>query len=105
MKQTLETPFLQAIAAEHDSDEPRLVFADWLEERGDVRGEFIRVQCELSQDNSNERHVELAVRERAILNAHRRDWLGTIPLALEDVRYRRGVLNFLDQRSFLRPKL
>ena len=27
----------------------RLVYADWLEERGDPRGEFIRIQCELFQ--------------------------------------------------------
>jgi uncharacterized protein (TIGR02996 family) len=28
---------------------PALIYADWLEERGDPRGEFIRAQCELKQ--------------------------------------------------------
>ena len=38
---------LEAIAAEPEIDTPRLVFADWLEERGEGRrAEFIRVQCE-----------------------------------------------------------
>jgi uncharacterized protein (TIGR02996 family) len=34
--------FLEAICANPDDDVPRLIFADWLEERGDPRGEFIR---------------------------------------------------------------
>jgi uncharacterized protein (TIGR02996 family) len=34
--------FLAAIAAHLDSDGPRLVYADWLEERGDARGEPLR---------------------------------------------------------------
>src|SRR5206468_3722921 len=39
--------FLRAICERPDEDGPRLVYADWLEERGDPRGEFIRVQCRL----------------------------------------------------------
>src|SRR4051794_36091905 len=41
--------FLAAILAEPDNDAPRLIYADWLDERGDPRGEFIRVQCQLAQ--------------------------------------------------------
>ena len=36
--------FLQAIRDAPDDDAPRLIYADWLDERGDPRGEFIRVQ-------------------------------------------------------------
>lgn len=37
---------LAAILAEPEDDAPRLVFADWLEEHGEVElGEFIRLQC------------------------------------------------------------
>jgi uncharacterized protein (TIGR02996 family) len=39
--------FLRAIAEEPDDDTHRLVFADWLEERGDWRAEFIRLDCRL----------------------------------------------------------
>lgn len=35
---------LQAILDNPEDDALRLVYADWLEERGDPRGEFIRVQ-------------------------------------------------------------
>lgn len=40
--------FIAAIAADFDNDDPRLVFADWLADRGEgERAELIRVQCEL----------------------------------------------------------
>lgn len=40
--------FVDAILAEPDDDAPRLIYADWLEERGDPRAEFIRVQVEMA---------------------------------------------------------
>jgi uncharacterized protein (TIGR02996 family) len=36
--------FLSAIVARPADDLPRLLYADWLDERGDPRGEFIRLQ-------------------------------------------------------------
>lgn len=36
---------LAAIVAAPDDDAPRLVYADWLLERGDARGELIALQC------------------------------------------------------------
>lgn len=42
-------PFLAAIRAAPEDDSPRLVFADWLDERGEsARAELIRTQCELA---------------------------------------------------------
>ncbi len=38
-----EEQFLQAILDDPDEDVPRQVFADWLESRGDFRGELLRV--------------------------------------------------------------
>jgi uncharacterized protein (TIGR02996 family) len=40
--------FLAAISAARDDDTLRLVYADWLEERGDVRGEYLRLLCALA---------------------------------------------------------
>src|SRR5437763_339341 len=37
--------FIRLIIAKPDSLHHRMVYADWLEERGDPRGEFIRAQC------------------------------------------------------------
>ena len=42
--------FIEAIRQNLDDDAPRLIYADWLEERGEnERAEFIRVQCELAR--------------------------------------------------------
>lgn len=52
--------FLRAIAEEPDDDACRLVFADWLEERGDWRAEFLRVDCRLKDMAEGEDgHAEL----------------------------------------------
>lgn len=48
-----EADFLAAIQADPDDDDLRLVYADWLEERGDPRSEYLRVM------------VHLATRQRA----------------------------------------
>ena len=42
-------PFLQAIAAAPHDPTPRLIYADWLEERGDARSEFIRLHARLAE--------------------------------------------------------
>jgi len=36
---------IDAIVAAPDDDAPRMVYADWLQERGDPRGELIALQC------------------------------------------------------------
>lgn len=42
--------FLRAILDRPDDDAPRLVYADWLDDRGDAdRAELIRVQCEIAK--------------------------------------------------------
>jgi uncharacterized protein (TIGR02996 family) len=42
-----EPAFVPAILANPTDEGPRLVYADWLEERGDPRGEFLRLQTAL----------------------------------------------------------
>jgi uncharacterized protein (TIGR02996 family) len=41
--------FLQAIRKRPADLAPRLVYADWLDERGDPRAEYLRVQCQAMQ--------------------------------------------------------
>ena len=40
--------FLRTICQTPDDDAPRLVYADYLDERGEPLGEFIRIGCELA---------------------------------------------------------
>jgi uncharacterized protein (TIGR02996 family) len=58
-------------------DAPRLVYADWLLQRGDSRGELIHLQCRLAADPSNS---ELRGRERELLaNLPRPTWAAEWP--------------------------
>ena len=60
-----ESTFLQSVIEAPYDDVPRQVYADWLEERGDSRCEFIRLNCQLfrSTDRLSPENRELQKRE------------------------------------------
>lgn len=59
--------FLHAIADKPADDATRLAYADWLEERGDPRADFLRVQCALEeQANDKARYRDLCKREKKL---------------------------------------
>jgi uncharacterized protein (TIGR02996 family) len=89
---TAPAAFLDAIRAQPDDDTPRLVYADWLDDRGDAsRAEFIRLQCELSRWVPElRRRTALQRRERDLLAAHEADWLGGLRRYCRDWRFERG---------------
>ena len=63
------TAFILAIhAAPHDAA-PRLVYADWLDERGDPRGEFIRVQVAVARMSPGDPGRDTLVSREAALRA------------------------------------
>jgi uncharacterized protein (TIGR02996 family) len=100
-----EPGFLRAIIQNPDDDTPRLIYADWLEERGDPRGEFIRVQCELARsDQPSARHQQLLDREKQLLARHRREWDAPLQRLCTNCVYRRGFLETvrLQTTNFLR---
>ena len=76
----MKNPALEdRIAAAPDDDAPRLVYADWLTERGVPRGEFIALQCELARGVADrERREGLIRRERELLGASGPAWLEAI---------------------------
>jgi uncharacterized protein (TIGR02996 family) len=62
-----EDGFLRAIADTPEDDAPRLVYADWLDERNDPRGEFVRVQVEIDRAIPRaDRYATLRTRSRAL---------------------------------------
>ncbi len=84
---TEDAAFLDEIAENPDELGPRLRYADYLDESLDpaaaVRAEFIRVQCALEHvPESDPSFVDLARRERELLNANWRVWMRPICLAL-----------------------
>lgn len=71
-----ERAFLKAIRANPDDRTARLVYADWLQERDDPRGELIRIEEELSGlPIHSDRYWELKPRRRELLGSAERPWL------------------------------
>jgi uncharacterized protein (TIGR02996 family) len=57
---TDDEAFIRAIVDRPGDDLPRLVYADWLDERGDPRGEYLRAEMEnvrRFQESSNAQHL------------------------------------------------
>jgi uncharacterized protein (TIGR02996 family) len=108
--------FLQEILAHPDDDGPRLIYADWLEERGDPRADFIRVQCELARLTEPEppplrslypdpyrqpalrpgqepaRFQALLARQRDLLPAQDAYWQAVLGAGAGDLRSERGFV-------------
>ena len=93
----LENGFLQAIVESPDDDAHRLVFADWLDERGDAdRAEFIRVQCELARPGPDElRHARNLVREPELLSAREAEWVAPLRPWVREWRFARGFVEWV----------
>jgi uncharacterized protein (TIGR02996 family) len=117
---------LAAVRAEPDDDTPRLVLADWLEERGDPRGEFVRLQVRIAALEwqwGGRRHgpfdphygrpgytswlkrqlpeyAEMLGREAELLAQHRDEWLAGLTKAMplkETIRDRRWNSFFFER--------
>jgi uncharacterized protein (TIGR02996 family) len=109
--------FVRGILAEPDDDTPRLIYADWLEERGDPRGEFIRLQCELATLTKPEtpwlrmygaghfspkerirnrhdvhRYKQLFSRQLALMTAHTKQWVAPLGSEITGLRFERGFV-------------
>jgi uncharacterized protein (TIGR02996 family) len=90
-----------AIVAAPDDDAPRLVYADWLTERGDPRGELIILQCRLAGGDTDD---ALFDRESTLLAKHQRRWLGEAGLKTGTLR--RGFVEIatLGSKAFLKAR-
>ncbi len=61
------SPLYQQIIENPHDRELRLVFADWLEEEGDVRGQVVRMQCQLEDMQPGDRgYSTLRAKERKL---------------------------------------
>ena len=78
-----DADFIAEIHANEHDDTPRLVYADWLEDRGDSRAEYLRLECELaglSPDDAlwQEHHPRLLELRKGLPEA----WLADVGRAL-----------------------
>jgi uncharacterized protein (TIGR02996 family) len=96
--------FFHVLQQEPDDDALRLVYADYLEERGDAasaaRAELIRVQVELAalaplERWAAERTAALVARQDELLAEWERVWLGDWADVLDGWVFRRGLVEAL----------
>ena len=73
-----EAELLAAVYAAPDDDGPRLVYADWLLERGDPRGEFIALQFAPSHERNT---PAMRTRESELRARHGVAWAGALAKA------------------------
>jgi uncharacterized protein (TIGR02996 family) len=86
--------YLEAVCDAPDNDVPRLEYATWLTQKGDPRGEFIRLQCELAGIPAGEsRHQELNAQVQELLKLHEQEWLGALWGKLSAWTFARGFLD------------
>ena len=85
--------FLNQILDRPDDDEPRLIFADWLEEQGSPRGEFIRVQCQLAQlSDLDPQYAELQSRSSELVGRYGHEWSQELKQDYKKIFFHRGFI-------------
>jgi uncharacterized protein (TIGR02996 family) len=82
--------FLWTILDQPNDDGPRLVYADWLEERGDPLAELIRLQIEI--EGVGGVHQQLEARVQELLECHRETWFEPIQSLGLSGCFRRGLM-------------
>src|SRR4051812_28022803 len=88
-----EDAFWQAIRAAPDDDDLRLIFADWLEDRGDPRGPFLRAQVQLAAwPPEAPSRLDLEEQARDLLHEHAEEWTAPVRGKVLDWQFRRGLL-------------
>ena len=71
--------FLDEILTHPADNMPRLIYADWLEDRGDPQADLIRVQCDKAKHYQGTSEWESCrVREKALLDAHGETWFRSL---------------------------
>jgi uncharacterized protein (TIGR02996 family) len=78
-----EQHLLWSVLERPDDDGLRLVYADWLEDRGDARAELVRLRCRLRELGPHDRpRRELETRERQLVSENRGRWVDQCGLPL-----------------------
>lgn len=95
-----EQSFLNAIRDVPNDDDLRLIFADWLEERDDLRGKLMRSQVVLRHTKRRDPRRPSLRRETTQIVNQFKDWLDYVP-GSGRVRFIRGLLHLTINGDYL----
>jgi uncharacterized protein (TIGR02996 family) len=95
-----ERRLIDAIVAAPEDDAPRIVYADWLQQRGDPRGELIQLQCQLAGPE-DERRRSMRIAENKLLADYALAWTKPLhevlpeppPAAQHEFTFARGFVD------------
>src|SRR5262245_18655301 len=93
-----EAGLLADILEHPDDDTPRLIFADWLEDKGEQdRAEFIRIQLQIAKLAENDPiAAALGLRLNYLWDAHGEEWSAPFGFRVPGhANFERGFLNSL----------
>ena len=92
---TSREALLQMVFADPDSDEPRMVYADFLLEQGDPHGEFIHLQLEKHRQGLSRASLK---REKELLAAHWMEFAGPLAPVVKrtTLEFERGFVSRCD---------
>lgn len=96
--------FLFDIITNPNEDGLRLIYADWLDENDDPRGEFIRLQMELNElDVTSSKRKKIKTRLRRLFRDHGKQWSAPLKDVDAALQFRRGFPDHaqIDVQTFL----
>ena len=77
-----DTGFLRDIIANPNDPVPRLIYADWLDEHGDIRGEFLRLEVHCGErETSLRQRRQIRARLRQLRQGICQTWLARLDRA------------------------
>jgi uncharacterized protein (TIGR02996 family) len=94
-----EDTLLRAVLDRPDDDPPRLAFADYMEEIGDPRAEFIRVEIAFSRVRDDRQHPEfvpLAETAHTLIDEHGTALAGPIAQLVDKHSFDRGFVELVE---------
>src|SRR6185437_13880715 len=92
----LEQVFLKMIRLRPGSCADRLVYADWLIDQGNPRGEFMHCQLQARRlPSGSPRRLDLEAQIHDLLLRHEADWLGPLLDAIGNWEWRAGLLDWV----------
>lgn len=99
-----EDALLAAVWADPQDDSPRQVYADFLSERGNPRGEFITLQL---ADATGTLDAAGKKRMKELLKKHARDFLGPLQpaITLTNLRFERGFVAHCELADKMSPQI
>src|SRR4051812_21402295 len=99
-----DAAFQKAIRNDPEDDALRLVYADWLEDRGDCRGEYIHLahaldNLPLSDPSADKMYQRLQELKKGINSR----WLAQVMAGRVTLRYHRTTFALLNEKPILSP--